>query len=188
MAFLSRPAVIAGLALFGVILLTGATHADADQQQKPSASDAPLDAFKPMSKIDVDVRILGKELPVDRSKDLFPPPEPYSRTTMDRAARPEIEFGWEATELFYQPLYFDDAPLERYGQTRCRGLQPALSAVHFFGTMLLMPYRLIEDHPYGYISQMGYYRQGSATPPIRYGPRLGVDPRWLHPTGYWLCH
>jgi hypothetical protein len=179
--------VITAAALLGVVLLTGAASADVNRQSEPVPAD-PLDAFKPMSEIDVDLRIVGKELPTDESKDLFTPPEPYSRAAMGRGAWPEIDFAWEAPELFYQPLYFDDAPLERYGQTCCRPLQPAVSGVHFFGTVLLMPYRLIENHPYGCISQLGYYRQGSPAPPVGHRVRLSVDPRWLHPLGYWLCH
>ena len=185
MKLASHLAIITAAALFGVVLLIGASYADADEPQETAVPKDPLDNFKPMSKIDVDLRIVGEELPVDESKNLFTPPEPYSRAAMDREAWPEIEYAWEAPELLYQPLYFDDAPLERYGQTSCRALQPITSGAHFFGTVLLMPYRLIENHPYGYISQLGYYRQGSPPPPVAHRVRLSIDPRWLHPTGYW---
>ena len=187
MKLASPLAVITAAALFGVVSLTGAAKADADQPQGPVPED-PLDAFKPMSEIDVDLRIEGEKLPTDASKDLFTPPQRYSRAAMDRGAWPEVEFAWEAPELFYQPLYFDDAPLERYDQTSCRPLQPAVSGAHFFGTMLLMPYRLIENHPYGYISQLGYYRQGGPAPPVGHRVRLSIDPRWLHASGYWRHH
>jgi hypothetical protein len=185
MKFRSHLAVITAAVLIGVLSLNWVATADEPEQQAPVPED-PLHAFKPMSEIDVDLRIVGEELPDDASENLFTPPEPYSRAVMGRGAWAEIDFSWEVSELLYQPLYFDDAPLERYGQTQCRALQPITSGAHFFGTMLLMPYRLIEDHPYGYISQLGYYRQGSPPPPVGHRVRLSVDPRWLHPTGYWL--
>jgi hypothetical protein len=158
------------------------------QPQEPDSEGMQND-FKRMSDIKVDIRIVGEDLlPPDESKNLFTPPEPYSRAAVGRESWPEVDFTWEATELLYQPLYYDDAALELYGQTQCRAVQPALSAYHFFGTTLVMPYRLVMDHPYGYISQLGYYRPGSPAPPIGQRVRFRADPRWFHPSGYWRHH
>lgn len=75
--------------------------------------------------------------------------------------------AWCPSELAYHPLYFDDVPLERYGQTPCPILQPALSGALFFGTVPLLPYKMLIDRPCDCIWAYGYYRPGSPTPCIR---------------------
>jgi hypothetical protein len=147
MKFASRLAAIAAAAVFGALTFTATALAAENPQPAPVPEDRqpapvpedPLGDFKPLSEIEIDYLIEDEELPVDASKNLFAPPEPYSRGAMGRETWPELEFSWEVSELLYQPLYFDDAPLERYGLTCCRILQPATSAAHFFGTTLLMP-------------------------------------------------
>lgn len=50
-------------------------------------------------------------------------------------------------EVFaYQPLYFEEANLERYGRN-CGPLQPAVSGVRFFGTIASLPYAMAVHHP-----------------------------------------
>jgi len=192
MKIASRLVVLTAATLIHVVPLSAAQPVDEDQlpgtdspPQAPASED-PLDAFKPVSEIRVDVRIVGEDvLPTDASEKLFTPPEPYSRAAMGRGAWPDVDLTWDVSELVYQPLYFDDAPLERYGHTRCRAVQPALSAAHFFGTALVMPYRLAVNHPFGYISQLGYYQPGGPAPAMGHRVRCDRDPRWFHPSGYW---
>ena len=50
--------------------------------------------------------------------------------------------SWQATEFWHRPLYFDDVPLERYGQMHHPLIQPWLSGVHFFGNVPLLPYKM----------------------------------------------
>jgi hypothetical protein len=76
-------------------------------------------------------------------------------------------FCWAAPEMAYQPLYFDDTPLERYGQSVCPGLQPLLSGAHFFAMFPLMPYKLGLDGPCEPVYNLGYYRPGSDAPCVR---------------------
>jgi hypothetical protein len=71
---------------------------------------------------------------------------------------------WAASELVHQPLYFDDEPLERYGQSICPLVQPVFSAARFFGTLPVLPYKVGLDHPYEYVSTLGYYRIGTCAP------------------------
>lgn len=148
------------------------------------ASEPVVDAFqlfKPMEQIEADIRIARDQLPLDRSEGLFAEPIPVSDASLERYGWPELAFWWAPPELAYQPLYFDDVPLERYGQTPCRLAQPVLSGVHFFGNLMLLPYDMLVDHPCRHISQLGFYRPGSCAPPQREGLRLGFDPAWLHP-------
>jgi hypothetical protein len=71
---------------------------------------------------------------------------------------------WAAAELVHQPLYFDDEPLERYGQSVCPLVQPVCSAARFFGTLPILPYKVGLDHPYDCVSTLGYYRIGTCAP------------------------
>ena len=63
------------------------------------------------------------------------------------------EFQWAPANFFHQPLYFDDTPLERYGQSVCPHLQPIISggrflpdaADHALQDRLRSPLRLRDD-------------------------------------------
>ena len=80
---------------------------------------------------------------------------------------PPTQFNWAPSELYHQPLYFDDTPLERYGQSAPCLLQPWLSGAHFFACFPLMPYKLGLDRTHDRISTLGYYRAGSPAPKVR---------------------
>ncbi len=60
-------------------------------------------------------------------------------------------------ELFpYQPLFFEEANLERYGRT-CGTMQPALSSLRFFATIPSLPYAMTVRHPSKtYLTQWPY--------------------------------
>lgn len=49
-------------------------------------------------------------------------------------------------EFCYQPLYFEEVGVERYGHSWGM-LQPAVSAVHFYGRIPLMPIMLVRQPP-----------------------------------------
>jgi hypothetical protein len=100
--------------------------------------------------------------PNDCSEGLFLPPRPgIARATNI------TQFNWQARNFFHRPLYFDDTPLERYGQTKHPLLQPVISGGRFFGTFLVLPYKMGIDRTGDCVSTLGYYRPGSCTPCIR---------------------
>lgn len=75
----------------------------------------------------------------------------------------ETAFFWEPTNYAYQPLYFEEPNLERYGYDRgC--LQPVFSAGHFYGSVALWPYKLVCYPWYNCESALGHYRPGSCVP------------------------
>ena len=78
-----------------------------------------------------------------------------------------IDFHWVASNLAHQPLYWDDQPLERYGQSVSPVLQPVLSGVHFFATFPVIPYKIGIDGMYDRVYTLGYYRVGNCAPPTR---------------------
>jgi hypothetical protein len=87
------------------------------------------------------------------------------------------EFNWRPTNFFHQPLYFDDQPLERYGQTLSPHLQPILSGTRFFLTFPIVPYKMGIDRTHDCISTLAYHRPGRCLPCIREKiiPRFELD-------------
>jgi len=122
--------------------------------------------FKPLARIRAELPSDRGLLPEDCSAAVF---DASNSQAEPLTARPWgcTEFHWAPTNLAHQPLYFDDIPLERYGQTCSPILQPVLSGVHFFSVFPLIPYKIGVDCPYERVYTLGYYRPGSDAPCIR---------------------
>lgn len=73
-------------------------------------------------------------------------------------------FCWAAPDIRYQPLYFEDVPLERYGQTKSTPVQTVKSAAHFFTSIALLPYHMRHDHPGSCDYPLGFCRPGDCAP------------------------
>ena len=67
---------------------------------------------------------------------------------------------WASPNLCYQPLYYEDANLERFG-ARFPFWQPAIAAVHFFGSTIRLPYMMGLDPPHECFYAAGYGRPGN---------------------------
>ena len=108
---------------------------------------------------------------------------------------------WASVGSCHTPLYFQDAVLERYGQSVEQGMgpfgrfltyrlddptqsnqrmqiaQPFVSLALFYGSVVALPYNLIVDPPWEAEYDLGYYRPGDRIPPDSYYlPWLGVGP------------
>lgn len=108
---------------------------------------------------------------------------------------------WAAAATCHGPLYFQDASLERYGQSaeqafgpvgRCLSyplddptqsdqrnqiLQPFFSIGKFASQIVLLPYNLVVDPPGEAEYDLGYYRPGDRIPTdTHYRPVWGVGP------------
>ena len=70
--------------------------------------------------------------------------------------------AWEASNFAHNPLYFEEAQLERYGNRR--PLQMIYSGLHFFGTIPFLPYKMGADCPYDCQYTYGTYRPGDCVP------------------------
>jgi len=86
------------------------------------------------------------------------------------------QFQWCPTNFYLHPPYFEETPVERYGQTPCPALQPAISTAHFFCVMSTLPYRMLVDRPCEHVYTLGYYRPGSPTPCLRQTLPCPADP------------
>lgn len=135
------------------------------------ATIRPIAAIQATMTIDPE---LTKEegLPLDCAYHVFQDP------VQPTALYPSLtEFNWRPTNFFHQPLYFDDQPLERYGQTLSPHLQPVISGTRFFATFPIIPYKMGIDRTHDCISTLAYHRPGRCLPCIREKiiPRFELD-------------
>jgi hypothetical protein len=119
--------------------------------------------FKPLDRIPARIPADQGKMPMNCAAQLF----------TDSAAEAAgfhqwtcTQFQWVAPEVDFQPTYFDEVPLERYGQSAFPALQPAISAAHFFAAFPVMPYKMGLDSPYERVYSLGYYRPGSPAPGV----------------------
>jgi hypothetical protein len=67
-------------------------------------------------------------------------------------------------EFCHLPLYFEDAKLERYGQS-VRILQPIVSGVRFFATVPVLPLKMVVEPPRQCTTYRYPYEAGRCAPP-----------------------
>ena len=80
---------------------------------------------------------------------------------------PPSVYAWKASNIAYNPLYFEDVQLERYGHTYgC--LQPAASLGRFGVQLIGLPYQMALDPPCKCVYPLGYYRPGECAPKLCY--------------------
>ena len=90
------------------------------------------------------------------SEDLFSP----------RPVRP-VQYRWAASNIAYNPLYFQDVGLERYGHNL--GVFQPVASVGKFGVQLFgLPYQMSLDPPCKCVTPLGYYRPGDCAPKLHY--------------------
>ena len=76
--------------------------------------------------------------------------------------------SWCAPNIRYQPLYFENVGLERYGYNPHGDIwQPAASALHFGTSFAILPVSTIREHPADCTWPLGFCRPGSLSPQIR---------------------
>lgn len=114
---------------------------------------------KPIQATRIDVRDVSAVTPKDRSYLLTN--SLSANWAANRGGRKV--FAWVAPNIQYQPLYFEDIALERYGETRGGLKQFAVSGFHFFKSAALLPYSMSIDHPYSCDHPLGFCRPGNRT-------------------------
>jgi hypothetical protein len=82
--------------------------------------------------------------------------------------------GPSAAQFCYQPLYFQEANLERYG-THWGVAQPAVSAIRFFATVPALPYLATVQRPFACYDQQFPYQSGRPAPWVRELPPLQLN-------------
>ncbi|WP_166826173.1 HEAT repeat domain-containing protein [Thalassoroseus pseudoceratinae] len=91
--------------------------------------------------------------------------EQQGQTRTGQESRPWIvtSKSYEAPAYCHRPLYFEETNLERYGH-HWHGVQPLVSAAHFYGRIPFMPYLATVSKPWECEYPLGKYRPGSCSP------------------------
>ncbi|MCA9039323.1 MAG: hypothetical protein KDA65_03140 [Planctomycetaceae bacterium] len=94
--------------------------------------------------------------------------EPLTDKEYTSRSIPPAHYAWEAPNLYYNPLYFEDVQLERYGHTYWEPIQPLVSVGKFGVQLIGLPYQMAIDSPNKKIYPLGYYRPGECAPKLHY--------------------
>jgi hypothetical protein len=97
-----------------------------------------------------------------RGEGEFPTEKPITGSILPRnfTASVATEFP---SYVVYQPLYFQQVNVERYGW-ELGVFQPLVSQAQFYGDVLLFPYKVAVDPPWKCDSNRGYALPGDAEP------------------------
>ena len=113
-----------------------------------------------IGEIPIDPRDLSSQVPADLSAPLI---NRFARNWSQFESTEKI-YKWEAPNIYYRPLYFEDVALERYGQTfKNDHWQTAISAAHFFSSACLLPLHMRLDPIRACDYPLGYCRPGNCT-------------------------
>ena len=132
-----------------------------DEQRKPYQSNQ-VQRFKSINEIDIDIRDRAKLKPKSRPLMVMTTASyQYKKDWADRVV------SWAAPNIRYQPLYFEHVSSERYGQTYRPVIQSAVNSAHFFGSLITVPKKWIQQRPFQCVSPLGYCRPGNLAPYTR---------------------
>lgn len=117
---------------------------------------------KPIADIQIDPRDMAERKPPDKSVDLVGNASPEHWFSAQYAP---VAATWVAPNIYYQPLYFEDVPLERYGQQHWgHPMDLARTGILFYGGVLALPYNLLKESPHSCDTPLGFARPGSPAP------------------------
>jgi hypothetical protein len=77
-------------------------------------------------------------------------------------------YNWEASNIWYNPLYFEDDQLERYGHAWPFFIQPVVSCAQFTVQAIGLPYQMVLNPPHSVVYPLGHYRPGECAPKLIY--------------------
>ncbi len=129
---------------------------------------------KTIRDIETDVRDGSEVVPEDRFAELAKNSQSEDWRSFYPAPR---VFAWSAPDIRYQPLYFEDVPLERYGQTAGWYKQPIYSALFFAQSMFTLPNQMRHDPPYSCDYPLGFCRPGARVPSTKQRQYFGIFTR-----------
>ncbi len=73
-------------------------------------------------------------------------------------------YQWRASDQWFNPLYFEDPGLERYGHAHHELVQPFVSVARFGVQLVGLPYQMTIDPVRKKMYNLGYYRAGECAP------------------------
>lgn len=111
--------------------------------------------------VDQDIRDYAR----DRAKEVG---LVFDQGVAPERAFPAVVMNWNAADLYYRPLYFQDVALERYGHTYGEVVQPFVSLARFGTQFIFLPYQMAIRQPHSCEWALGYYRPGDCAPKLCY--------------------
>lgn len=141
-----------------------------DDEAEPAAPGAPTELpeeiqaeFKSIGSLGTRIQAKDGQFPTDFAVDRFKREgELYHALGYRRPWQPS-NYSWVAPGLCHYPLYFEEINLERHGYN-VGVLQPAASAISFYGRLAMLPYLMAIDRPLECQYTLGHYRPGSYAP------------------------
>ena len=135
---------------------------------------------RPIGQVSIDLRPKPKNgstvIPENLTDSATPTAEVYASTSEEMQGELFYTKSRNHDELFaYQPLYFEEVNLERYGRT-CGHLQPAVSGLRFFATIPLLPYAMTANHPSTTYTRKWPYEAGWGAPRVKELEPLQLKP------------
>ena len=138
------------------------------KKPEPGASPEPKGAFesRPIGELTVNIGCRKGLLPTDFGRDHLARMQAKGRSIVFDRDWPKMGYCWDAPGLCYNPLYFEEVNLERYGYgpKYLRIAQPVISAGQFFVTVPILPYRMVAEPSRQCVYTLGHYRPGGAVP------------------------
>jgi hypothetical protein len=75
-----------------------------------------------------------------------------------------LNYCWASPVVCYRPLYFEQANLERYGIGCGPVMTPIASAAHFYGSLTMLPAKVIYQPCHSCTCSLGHQRPGDCVP------------------------
>ncbi|QDT79611.1 hypothetical protein Mal35_30750 [Gimesia maris] len=144
---------------------SGAALPGSKQEKQKSVSPHLVElGLKPLTELTLNTKPPTGDLPANTAGaqlEKIPVQQVVMGTTRDWSLTTK---EWEAPAIPYNPLYFEEPYLERYGYNYGPAIQPFISAGRFFGRVPALPYMIgaypIHECQY----DLGYERPGDCPP------------------------
>ena len=144
---------------------------DADDEDELETQEGEIEAIAPAKRQtlaqwpqrsirDINISLAeDSRVPQDRSDSLAS----FGRGSISIGATYKT-FAWQAPDIKYQPLYFEDVALERYGQTLPAYRQTLRSAWHMTKSFTGLGFQMLETPPRSCDYPLGFCRPGNCVP------------------------
>jgi HEAT repeat protein len=134
-----------------------------EPRQSQEKFDDPDEGLRPIREVSASIRPMKGEDPPDYAASrVAGEPGRFQSLGTTRGWSP-ITYGWDAPAMYYNPAYFEDINLERYGIHY--GLcSPVISFGKFFGGFPVLPYKLIVQPMCECHYTLGFERPNNCVP------------------------
>jgi hypothetical protein len=119
--------------------------------------------MRPLQQVVIDLNHHEKRVPGDRSPELF---KTFHNDWQSLVGTMPLDYQWEAPNIRYRKLYFEDVAAERYGQIPCGWRGEYRVTCHWAASLLSAPLKMRLDPYFDCDTPYGFCRPGERTPTI----------------------